>query len=548
MKMKKCVNSFLIASVLCIGLILCIPQTAYGEGYTAGQSMVAADQEEASKGLSFPGLDITWLDLGEDYIRYFSTMPNQFSEGIFTLPISSEMVTFDTSGKILSAGYYDEVDRFSDGMALVQKYLPRETEWRPGQLSAPPEYESGYIDLTGKEVIPLGKFHGLEADFHEGLAVLGGYTSENKGFINKAGEIAIPQIYLNAGDFSEGLAPVQSTETKLWGYIDSTGVLVVPMEYEKAEPFHDRVAYVIKNGLAGYIDNTGKTVIDFQFKTNEFDRDRSFYNELAVALDDSGKYGYIGKSGEFVIPAQYLRAEPFTGDVAVVTCENPTYINGYGSSFLINRQGERLTPLWCYSSFSGEPMEDGLFRVLHPYGTDPNQSIAMLNRYGAEVIPASLHIENISPFNEGVALLIGSNKDGKLAVGLVKTPENIEEKKSGRLIKVLIDGKRLDFTDTDPVIENSKALVPMKAIFEALGAEVNWDAENYVATGTKDGIRVALKIGDNKGYINDETVELDAPARIQNARTLVPIRFVAESFHAEVSWNGETRTVSINTK
>lgn len=546
MNIKKRSKQFVMISVLCIALILCIPQTAYGTDYAAGQSLVAKDQEKASRGLSFPGLDITWLDLGDDYLRYFSPMPNQFAEGMFALPIGLEMVIFDTSGKIISAGNYDEVGRYSDGMALVRKQLPL-TDWKPGELSAPPGYRSGYIDLTGKEVIPLGKFNGLEAEFHEGLAVLGAY-SEKKGYINKAGEIVIPQIYLNAGDFSEGLAPVQSSGTKLWGYIDKTGALIIPMEYEGAKPFHDGVACVTKNGLTGYIDNTGKTAIDFKFKVNaSSDVDGSFYDGLAAASDDNGKYGYIDKSGDFVIPAKYLAAEPFRGEMAFVTSENSAYNNGYGSSFLINRKGERVTPLWCYGYYAGEKMESGLIRVLYPYGTNSNQFIAVLNQYGAEVMPSSLKIENISPFNEGSALLICFDKDGKLAVGLAKKPENIEEKKSGRLIKVYIDGKQLDFTDTDPVIENSRTMVPMRAVFESLGAEVRWDAANNVVSGTKDGITVSLKIGDSKGYINGEAVNLDAPAKIQNARTLVPLRFVAESFHADVAWDNAARTVRIDT-
>lgn len=63
--MKKS-NNPLIAAVLCIGLLLCAPQTAYGADFAVGQSLVAGDQAKAGEGLSFPGLEITWLDLGEE--------------------------------------------------------------------------------------------------------------------------------------------------------------------------------------------------------------------------------------------------------------------------------------------------------------------------------------------------------------------------------------------------------------------------------------------------------------------------------------------------
>jgi hypothetical protein len=546
MSFRKKNFKFFTVLVFCAVLILCSWQPAFGADYSVGKSLVAKDQVKASKGLSIPGLEITWLELGaDDYINYYSTGPSQFAEGIFTLPISSRTVSFDTSGKIIASGYNSEVGRFSDGMALIRKQLPLKLEnWKPGELVAPPGYQSGYIDNTGKEVIPLGKYNGLDAEFHEGFAVLGAYD-EKKGFINKAGDIVIPQIYRNAGDFSEGLAPVQSSETKLWGYIDNGGNTVIPMEYEAAKPFHDGVACVTKKGLVGYIDKTGNPAIEFRFRTKEGESlDRNFYDGLAVAADDSGKYGYIDKTGNFVIPAKYLAAGPFLGDVAIVTSENQAYTNGYGSGFLINRQGERITPLWNYSYFEGETMEDGLIRALSPYGTDPEQSFAVLNSYGAEVIPASLKIKYISPFNEGSALLLAFGDKGT-AVGLVKKPANATEIKSGKLIRVFIDGKQLDFTDTDPIIENSRTLVPMRAIFERLGAEVKWDETSKTVSGTKDGTTVTLKIGEGKGHINGKAVDLEAPAKLQNARTLVPVRFIAESFHAEVTWDNAARAVQI---
>lgn len=546
MKFKS--NNYLkamIISMLITGIILS-SHTALAATYIKGQSLVASNQENASKGLSFPGLDITWLDLGNDHVTSFSPMPNQFSEGIFTLNMLSQTISFDTSGKIISAGDYNGVQKFSDGMALVNKYLPPSETYKPGMLMAPPGKVVGYIDKEGNEVIPLGKLSGLNSCFCEGFAVIGDGYDQKKGYINKKGEIVIPQIYSDAGDFSEGLAPVKSEETKLWGYIDKTGKMIIPMEYEDAKSFSENVAYVVKNGLAGYIDTSGKTVIDFKFKTDENNfTDKNFYNDLAVAIDDSGKYGYIDKTGNFVIAAKYKEADPFIGDVAFVLSENQAYTNGYGSSFLINNVGERITPLWYYGRYSEECMKEGLIRALSPSN---DKSIVMLNKYGAEIIPSSLKISNISPFNEGYALLMAFNKEGEMAIGLVKRPQNIEEIKNGKLIKVLVDDNQLDFTDTDPIIEKSRVLVPMREIFECLGAELSWDKENNTVSGTKGSTTVTLKIGDTVGYINGKPVNLDVPAKIKNSRTIVPVRFIAESLNADVTWDDESKTVKINIK
>lgn len=536
---------FMIILVLVILFTPFIKENAYGAEFVKGRSLVAEDQEKASRGLSFPGLNITWLDLGESFIQSYSQM-DVFSEGIFNLNTSEGAICFDTSGKILAAGDYNGIYEFSDGMAKVYKYIPRNEADVPGRIMAPPGQEEGFIDREGKEVIPLGMYTNMGDKFHEGFTTIGGYQ-DLKGFIDKRGQVVIPQIYKDAGYFSEGLAPVQSPETDLWGYIDIDGQLLIPMIYEAADPFREGAAYVVKEGLAGYIDKEGKTIIDFNLKavTDKY-ADKSFYGGLAVALDRTGKYGYINKEGNFVIPAKYKEASPFVGEAAFVVAENQNYPQGYGSSFLINREGERLTPLWHYGRYAGENMREGLIRALSSYGPTASQAIIMLNKYGAEVVPASHNIQYLSSFNNGYALLIGDGSGGQ-AVGLVKKPENIEAYNNSKIIRVFIDNKLLDFEDTDPIIENSRTLVPMRAIFEALGAQIEWDDANKTVTARKGETTISLKIDDRRAYINQEPVELDVPARIKNSRTLVPVRILAESFKAHVGWEDTMRAVIIET-
>lgn len=117
------------------------------------------------------------------------------------------------------------------------------------------------------------------------------------------------------------------------------------MIYEAAAPFREEAAYVVKDSMAGYIDKDGNNIINFKLipESDKYKRiDNSFYGGLAVARDSSGKYGYIDKNGDFVIPAKYKEANPLIGEATFVVIENQNYPNGYGSSFLINRDGERL--------------------------------------------------------------------------------------------------------------------------------------------------------------------------------------------------------------
>jgi len=111
-------------------------------------------------------------------------------------------------------------------------------------------------------------------------------------------------------------------------------------------------------------------------------------------------------------------------------------------------------------------------------------------------------------------------------------------------IKVLVNGSTVTF-DQPPIIENGRTLVPLRAIFEALGATVEWEQSTQTVTAVKDDITITLKIGDAFLTKNGERIALDVPAKIVGGRTLVPARAVAESFGADVQWDQATRTVTI---
>ena len=113
-------------------------------------------------------------------------------------------------------------------------------------------------------------------------------------------------------------------------------------------------------------------------------------------------------------------------------------------------------------------------------------------------------------------------------------------------IAVVVNGQALNF-DQPPVMENGRALVPLRAIFEALGAEVGWDSDTQTVTAMKDDIVITLQIGSNILYKNEEKITLDVPAKTEGGRTLVPTRAVAESFGASVGWFESTQTVAITT-
>lgn len=111
---------------------------------------------------------------------------------------------------------------------------------------------------------------------------------------------------------------------------------------------------------------------------------------------------------------------------------------------------------------------------------------------------------------------------------------------------VILDGQTLSF-EVEPVIESGRTLVPLRAIFEAMGAQVGWDNATRTVTATKAEITVILPLGSTKPTVNGEVWQLEVPAKIKQDRTLAPLRFVGEAFGGQVNWDGNTRTITIKT-
>jgi hypothetical protein len=111
-------------------------------------------------------------------------------------------------------------------------------------------------------------------------------------------------------------------------------------------------------------------------------------------------------------------------------------------------------------------------------------------------------------------------------------------------IKVTLDGAALSF-EVPPQIINGRTMVPLRAIFEAMGAEVVWDPDPQTVTATKGDLAVVLIIGDTSPTVDGEAVALDQPGVIVDGRTLAPLRFVAEAFGGTVDWVEATQTAAI---
>lgn len=103
-------------------------------------------------------------------------------------------------------------------------------------------------------------------------------------------------------------------------------------------------------------------------------------------------------------------------------------------------------------------------------------------------------------------------------------------------------------TDVPPISVNGQTLVPVRSIFNAFGAEIGWfpvEKKVFIRNNTQV---IWLQIGDKHAKVNDAIVPLDAPAMIYRGRTMVPLRFIAQSLGAVVNWDPNTQTITITTR
>ncbi|MEK3759630.1 copper amine oxidase N-terminal domain-containing protein [Paenibacillus sp. FSL P4-0338] len=114
------------------------------------------------------------------------------------------------------------------------------------------------------------------------------------------------------------------------------------------------------------------------------------------------------------------------------------------------------------------------------------------------------------------------------------------------VVSVQVNGTALKFSDAKPYYENNRVMIPIRFVSEALGAKVGYGLDRSVTIdlGTK---KILMKINSDTVTVNSVIQKLDVPARLQQNRTYVPLRFVSEALGAGVGWNQEKRLVTITT-
>ena len=146
---------------------------------------------------------------------------------------------------------------------------------------------------------------------------------------------------------------------------------------------------------------------------------------------------------------------------------------------------------------------------------------------------------------EAVLLNAGYHPNAEI-VGELNLPaaKGVELKMTLNQTKYTLNGEQKTM-DVAPIIRNERTMLPVRYVAEALGAEIGWDGATSTATLKTADTEIKITVGASEAVVNGKAVKLDSPAFIENDRTYMPVRFVAETLGATVAWDGATSTATI---
>lgn len=147
-------------------------------------------------------------------------------------------------------------------------------------------------------------------------------------------------------------------------------------------------------------------------------------------------------------------------------------------------------------------------------------------------------------YNKDIKAVTLKAQSGVITVGNPPAVSGVELKMTLGKTDYTVNGEKKTM-DVAPIIRNSRTMLPVRYVAEALGATIAWDGATSTATLTTADTEIKIKVGASTATVNGQSVTLDSPAFIENSRTYMPVRFVAETLGATVAWDGATSTATI---
>ena len=226
-----------------------------------------------------------------------------FQEGLAAVRVDGRWGYINTSGAFAINPQYIEARSFKDGRAFVLT----------------PGFDWEYIDHSGSivrtlETPNLTDFETESNDFSDGLALVYDFDTDQYGYMDEDGNMAIDFQYAEARAFREGMAAIKISDS--WGFIDKKGNTVISPRYIEAGNFGEGLVPVRQNtNTWGYADKNGNMVIEPQFE------DAREFSEGRAPVIINGFWGFIDKDGTQKGQADYDVVFPFEKGAAMIIIE-----------------------------------------------------------------------------------------------------------------------------------------------------------------------------------------------------------------------------------
>jgi hypothetical protein len=134
---------------------------------------------------------------------------------------------------------------------------------------------------------------------------------------------------------------------------------------------------------------------------------------------------------------------------------------------------------------------------------------------------------------------------GATLTGAASAQSEFGSTQYGSTPRLVLNGRPFE-TRVQPVVQDGRVLVPLRDIFENLGARVDFDRVDRSITARRQGTRVEMRLGSTRARVDGQPVRLDVPAMAVGGATMVPLRFVSEALGADVNYNSTRNVVRIN--
>lgn len=539
---------------------LVIPYELYEAGdFSEGRAQV-------TNGLPwFEGRLVGYIDTkGELVIPYSFYKALDFSEGLAWVSTPEGIQFIDVNGngngKIFNAsnsctGLNIAMENFEEGLIVAYTTIPFEYSYIYDK--------AGYLDTNGNLVIPY-KFDsgGL---FSDGLADVYDEELNKWGFIDKNGDLVIPYKFDKIGIFSEGLCLVYDDEKQRYAYINKNGEYITDYVFYPADVFSEGFAVVSKGYGYGYIDKTGNLVVPYTFSDA-----KSFKEGLALVLDDdTGLYGYISLVNEplsieepdkieeiidYEIIDDNAKQYIFTKDRITVELPKPTT--------------DDFNEVDIRESFGSESVFDGFLKY-----SDTNKILISETARKIEInnedetvnnVKITFDLEGIEIDDDDKSKLIAVHyKPSTYEISYVGGTFNDETKQfitmtnyDYGMVAVIIgderDYKKAEFfidnnnftsngientLDVAPTIINNVTYVPIRAVTETLGSEIDYEPKEKTAIITVNDKKVSFTLNGENDIKNKPL--------IINSRMMIPLRDAMEALGANVIWNEKNKSIQI---